>query len=286
MTKILVTGAEGQLGQCIKDAALGFPNFEFLFASKKDLNIQNNEQINAFFGNHSFDYCINTAAYTNVEKAESEKDKAFSINANAVKHLSEACKSNNTILLHVSTDYVFNGKTGKHYVETDKTNPINVYGASKLKGEQLIEEVYDKHFIFRTSWLYSQYGHNFLNTILRHAKAGNPLTITTEQIGTPTNANDLAMALLEVVASKSEAYGIYHYSNDGEATWYDFAESILEFSDQIATTNLAKTDHYRTFAARPKYSVLDKKKYLDNFEGQVRDWKSSLHKLINNTNKN
>jgi dTDP-4-dehydrorhamnose reductase len=286
MTKILVTGAEGQLGQCIKDAALRFPNFNFLFASRRELDIENSKETTKFFRNHSFDYCVNTAAYTNVEKAESEKDKAFSINAEAVKNLSEACKKNKITLLHVSTDYVFDGETDEQYVETDKTNPINVYGASKLKGEQLIEEICDKHFIFRTSWLYSQYGHNFLNTILRHSKAGNPLTITTEQIGTPTNANDLARALLEVIASKSEAYGVYHYSNNGEATWFDFAESILEYSDQLATTNLAKTDHYRTFAARPKHSVLNNNKYLSVFGGPIEDWKHSLHRLINNTNRN
>jgi dTDP-4-dehydrorhamnose reductase len=282
MTKILVTGADGQLGRCIKDAALDYPEFDVVFASRKELDIANKEYIAEFFGKYSFDYCINTAAYTNVEKAESEEDAAFNVNAIAVKNLSEACKDSDTVLLQVSTDYVFDGKQNRPYLETDTTNPINVYGASKLKGEKFIEEICSKYFIFRTSWLYSQYGHNFLNSILNYAKEGKSLTITTEQIGTPTNANDLAKALLEVIDSNSEKYGLYHFSNEGKATWFDFAESILKFSDQLATTNLAKTDHYRTFAARPKYSVLSKEKYTSNYGLTTENWRSSLQKLISN----
>lgn len=284
MKKILVTGADGQLGRCLKDAALEYSEFDIVFASRKDFNIENKEAISEFFRIYSFDYCINTAAYTNVEKAESEADAAFSINADAVKNLSEACEINEVTLLHISTDYVFDGKQSRPYVETDTTNPINVYGASKLKGEQFIEDICSKYFIFRTSWLYSQYGHNFLNTILKYAKDGKPLTITTEQIGTPTNANDLAKTVLEVIHSNSEAYGLYHFSNDGDATWYDFAEAILEFSNQLAVTNLAKTDHYRTFAARPKYSVLVKENAKNAFSLTIKEWKQSLKDLLNNIN--
>lgn len=280
MIKILVTGADGQLGRCIKDLASGFTECNFFFASRKDLDIENNSKIVEFFRNHSFDYCINAAAYTNVEKAESEVDSAFSANAEAVKYLSEACKQSDTILLHISTDYVFDGKKGKPYVETDPTNPINVYGASKLKGEQYIETICNKYFIIRTSWLYSQYGHNFLNTILRYAREGKPLTITTEQIGTPTNANDLAELLMRVIISRSANYGLYHFSNKGEATWYDFAKSILESTQQLETTKLAKTDHYRTFAARPKYSVLSKTKIVNNLGVSIVGWKESLKQLI------
>lgn len=282
MTKILVTGSDGQLGRCIKDAALDYSEFDVVFASRKELDIENKEAIAEFFRKHSFDYCINTAAYTNVEKAESEEDAAFNVNAIAVKNLSEACKDSDTVLLHVSTDYVFDGKQNRPYLETDATNPINVYGASKLKGEEFIEDICIKHFIFRTSWLYSQYGHNFLNSILNYAKEGKSLTITTEQIGTPTNANDLAKALLKVIHSNSEAYGLYHYSNEGEATWFDFAELILKFSRQLATTNLARTDHYRTFAARPKYSVLSKSKVNATFNLKLPGWKESLGSIMNN----
>lgn len=283
MKKILVTGANGQLGQCIKDASLAHPDLDFTFATRKELSIENNQAVLEYFRKNNFDYCINTAAYTNVEKAESESDAAFATNAEAVKNLATVCKENNVVLLHVSTDYVFDGKKGTPYLETDATNPINVYGASKLKGEEYIEEIGGNYFIFRTSWLYSQYGHNFLNTILKYAKEGKALTITTEQTGTPTNANDLASLLLEVIVSNSEAYGLYHFSNKGEATWFDFAQVILESSNQLETTNLAKTDHYPTFAARPVYSLLDISKAQLVFKIKPLDWKVSLSIILKNS---
>lgn len=283
MKKILVTGANGQLGQCIKDVALTYPDLDVTFATRNELSIENNQAVSEYFRKNKFDYCMNTAAYTNVEKAESESDAAFATNAEGVKNLAEACKKNDVVLLHVSTDYVFDGKKGTPYVETDITNPINVYGASKLKGEQYIEEIGGNYFIFRTSWLYSQHGHNFLNTILKYGKEGKALTITTEQTGTPTNANDLAAVLLEVIASNSEAYGLYHFSNKGEATWFDFAEAILEYSNQLETTNLAKTDHYPTFAARPIYSLLDINKTQQVFKIKPLDWKVSLSTILKNS---
>lgn len=282
MKKILVTGANGQLGQCIKDASLAHPNLEFTFATRNELSIENKQAVSDYFRKNKFDYCINTAAYTNVDKAESESDAAFSVNAEAVKNLAQTCKEKEVVLLHVSTDYVFDGKKGTPYVETDATNPINVYGASKLKGEQYIQEICDKYFIFRTSWLYSQYGHNFLNTILKYAKEGKALTITTEQTGTPTNANDLAEVLVQVITTNATAYGLYHFSNQGKATWYDFAEAILEYSNQLGTTNLAKTDHYPTFAARPVYSLLDINKTQQVFKLKPLDWKMSLSTILKN----
>jgi dTDP-4-dehydrorhamnose reductase len=281
MKKILVTGANGQLGKCIKDAAADFPDLEFVFVSKEELDIENSDLLLDFFSKNSFTHCINTAAYTNVEKAESEPEKAFAINAEAVKKVAVSCKENDVVLLHISTDYVFDGKKTAPYVETDITNPINVYGASKLKGEQYIQEICDKFFIFRTSWLYSQYGHNFVKTILKYAEAKNPLTITTEQTGTPTNANDLAKALLQVIAQDSTDYGIYHYSNGGETTWFGFAEEILQQTEKLKDTKLAKTNHYRTFAARPAYSVLNNKKYLIIFKQPLIDWRKGVQNLFN-----
>lgn len=280
MKKILVTGANGQLGRCIKDAATDFPDLEFVFASKEELDIQNADSIKNFFNKNSFSHCINTAAYTNVEKAETETERAFAINAEAAKNLATACKENDVALLHISTDYVFDGKKKSPYLETDSTNPINIYGASKLKGENYIQEICDKFFIFRTSWLYSQYGHNFLKTILRHAREGKPLTITTEQIGTPTNANDLAKALLQTISQDSIDYGVYHYSNQGETTWFGFAEEILQQTEKLKDTNLAKTNHYRTFAARPEYSVLDNMKAKDKLKLNQIDWRESLISIL------
>ena len=282
MKKVLVTGANGQLGRCIKDAAVSFTDFEFVFVSKEELDIENVELVTDFFKRNSFSHCINTAAYTNVEKAESEPEKAFAINAEALKNLANVCEENDVVLLHISTDYVFDGKKKSPYLETDSTNPINVYGASKLKGEQFIQEICDKFFIFRTSWLYSQYGHNFLKTILKYAKERKPLTITIEQTGTPTNANDLANALLQVIAQDSTNYGVYHYSNGGETTWFGFAEEILRQTKKLKDTNLAKTNHYRTFAARPAYSVLDNTKAQNTLKVKYIDWQESLQSVLKN----
>ena len=282
MKKILVTGANGQLGRCIKDASAHFPDFEFVFTSKEELDIENTDLLKEFFREDHFSHCINTAAYTNVEKAESDKEKAFSINAEAVKNLALTCKENDVVLLHISTDYVFDGKKKSPYLETDVTNPINVYGASKLKGEQYIQEICEKFFILRTSWLYSQYGHNFLKTILRYSEEKKPLTITTEQTGTPTNANDLAKALLQIIAQDSKNYGIYHFSNSGETTWYDFANEILWQTGKLKEANLAQTNQYSTFAARPEYSVLSNLKVKNSLSITSVNWELSLETIINN----
>ncbi len=283
MKKILVTGANGQLGRCIKDAAADFPEFGFIFVSKEELNIENENSVKEYFNKNSFSHCINTAAYTNVEKAESEPESAFKINAEAVKNLAEMCKENDVVLLHVSTDYVFDGKKGSPYLETDTIKPINVYGASKLKGEEYIQHICDKYFIFRTSWLYSQYGHNFLKTILKYAEENKQLTITTEQTGTPTNANDLAKVLLQVIAQDSADYGVYHYTNIGETTWYGFAEEILRESGKLKEAKLAKTNHYRTFAARPAYSVLDNTKAFNKLNSKNIGWQESLQSVLEKT---
>lgn len=280
MNKILVTGANGQLGRCIRDAAADFPDLEFVFVSKDELDIENTDSLKDFFRKNNFSHCINTAAYTNVEKAESEKEKAFAINAEAVKNLASTCKENDVILLHISTDYVFDGKKKFPYSETDITNPINVYGASKLKGEKYIQEICDKFFILRTSWLYSQYGHNFLKTILKYSQDGKALTITTEQTGTPTNANDLAKALLQIVVQDSSNYGVYHFSNSGETTWFGFAEEILRQTGKLKDTNLAKTNQYRTFAARPENSVLDNTNARNKLKIKHIDWRESLKTVL------
>lgn len=284
MIKVLVTGAKGQLGQCIKDVASDFPECDIFFATRSDLDIEKKDAVNQFFEQHNFDYCINTAAYTNVEKAESEANAAFNINAEGVRNLSEACNNRDVVLVHISTDYVFDGNQDRPYLETDKTNPINVYGASKLKGEEYIQKICKRYFIFRTSWLYSQYGHNFLNTVLKFIKEGKSLTITTEQTGTPTNANDLATAVLTVICTESNAFGLYHFSNEGEATWYDFAEAIFNSNKQFDVSKLAKTAHYPTFAARPKYSVLSKTKICDIFKIGLIDWKDSLNEILQKSN--
>ena len=281
MKKILVTGSNGQLGQCLKQQLQNIGDVSCYFATREDLDITNNDVVHQFFGEHNFDYCINTAAYTNVEKAESEQKEAFLINAEGAYNLVKACKKYNVVLLHISTDYVFDGIAKTPYQEQDPTNPLNVYGASKLKGEQHIGDTWNKHFIIRTSWLYSQYGHNFLNSMLEFAEQKKALAITTQQTGTPTNANDLAQVLVTIIKTRNTRYGVYHFSNQGEATWYDFAEAIFKATGEIDTVNLAKTEHYATFAKRPAYSVLNCNKLKDTLGITYRNWEDSLKQIIN-----
>jgi dTDP-4-dehydrorhamnose reductase len=280
MIKILVTGASGQLGSCIRDLANSYADHEWTFLSKNELAITEADHVKLVLQNGAFDYCINTSGYTNVEQAEKDSENAFLLNAEALIQLSESSGQNNTTLIHLSTDYVFDGKKQAAYVEVDAVHPLNNYGASKLKGEQIIEKSECNYFIIRTSWLYSEYRDNFLKTVLRMVGEGKKLTVTTEQTGTPTNANDLAQAIMTIIESKSQDFGRYHFSNSGEATWFDFAEAILENTKQLEESVLEKTAHYATFAERPKYSVLDCTLYQQTFEAEISNWKTSLKSLL------
>lgn len=280
MKKVLVTGASGQLGQCIKRMSSRYQECEFTFTTSDDLDLSLFGVVSAFFRTHKFDYCINCAAYTQVEQAEKEQELAYLINAEAVKNLAEICAENECALIHISTDYVFDGKTQSPYTEEDETAPLNVYGASKLLGEEYIRRNMTRYFILRTSWLYSDKGQNFFNTIRKKAAAGEELQITTKQIGTPTNAYDLAEFMLELVVSGSKKYGLYHYSNLGEASWYDFALEILTLEN--SKTKISKNDDYQTIATRPVYSVLNKNKIIDTFKIDIPDWKESLKKVYQN----
>ncbi|WP_203295077.1 dTDP-4-dehydrorhamnose reductase [Luteirhabdus pelagi] len=280
MKRILVTGASGQLATCIRDAASEFPNFMMVFQDRSGLDITKYAEVEAYFKTHDFDYCINTAAYTNVEEAEKQSDVAFSVNADGARNVADACNEHDVTMIHISTDYVFDGKKGSPYRESDATAPINIYGASKLQGEEHVRASCPSHYIFRTSWLYSQYGHNFLKSMLRLGAEKKELTITTEQTGCPTNANDLAKAILLTIDSNDHGYGTYHYSNEGEATWFDFAKSIFETTGQIDKILLNKTDHYPTFAQRPVYSVLNCEKIQNALSIKMVDWKDALQTVL------
>ena len=277
---IIVTGSGGQLGQCVILALRSFDGANILTFGKDDLDITDFKALERLFQKTNPDYFINCAAYTNVEKAESEPDTAFLVNATATEGIASLCVLHNTVLIFPSTDYVFDGKTNSPYSEHAATSPLNAYGASKLAGEQAIEALMTDYYIIRTSWLYSQFGHNFYNSMVAKFKDGAQLTITTEQIGTPTNAHDLAAFIVFLVKSKSEAYGLYHYSNMGEATWYDFAQAIYDFSSSFKAASLGTTNHYATFAARPAYSVLSKDKCKKVFGTTVPHWKESLKQLM------
>ncbi|WP_298542701.1 dTDP-4-dehydrorhamnose reductase [uncultured Aquimarina sp.] len=281
--QVLVTGADGQLGKSIKGLKGDFLNLDLCFANSKNLDITDKKSIVLFLEKSSFDYVINCAAYTDVEKAEKEPQKAFLINADGAKNLAQICQERDIVLIHISTDYVFDGKKNTPYSEEDIANPINEYGKSKLRGEEYIQEILKKYFIIRTSWLYSQYGKNFYKTILQKLKTEKKLKITASELGTPTNANDLASFILYLISSLSKKYGIYHYSNSGEANWYDFAKEIIKISNKLDLIDLVKTDNYPTFAQRPKYSVLSKKKGIKSFGLNILNWKDSLIKLYSNT---
>jgi len=256
MISVLVTGSEGQLGKCLQKIANNYDSFNFKFMDSKGLDITNAKSINSAFESGNFDYCINCAAYTNVEQAEKTPNIAFEVNAYAVKQLAIQCNKHNVILIHISTDYVFDGKKEGGYLTTDLPNPINQYGMSKLAGENFIREILDKYYIIRTSWLYSEYGNNFYNTIVNKAKTESVLYITDEQTGCPTNANNLVKYVLNLIISQNTEYGIYHFTDGKAMTWYDFAKEILRETNLDEKVRVEKAKNYRTFAKRPKNSVI------------------------------
>ena len=256
MKRILVTGASGQLGLSIQNIHKKYTDLDFVFMNTKELDITNLKMVQEIFASNHFDFCINCAAYTNVEQAEKQPEKAFAINGEGVKNIAIACKTNNVVLIHISTDYVFDGEKKAPYTTQDEPNPINEYGKSKLLGEQYIQEILKKYYIIRTSWLYSEYGKNFYKSILEKAKKGEELYVTDQEIGCPTNANNLAIYILEVMVLGNIDYGIYHFT-DGEAmTWFDFAEKIIADNNLNRTTKVVRDNKYRSFARRPKNSVL------------------------------
>lgn len=262
--KVLVTGANGQLGQCLQELAPNFQNVDFTFCSSIELDITQLSQIEDKFSELRPDFCINAAAYTAVDKAESESDRAFLINETAVGYLAKACKKYNTSLIHVSTDFVFDGAKNTPYQETDAVNPLGVYGQSKLAGEQRIQEILESFYIVRTSWVYSDYGHNFKKTMLRLGKERGAVSVVNDQRGCPTHAIDLAQALLTIVNAKNQKavpFGIYHFCGNKEMTWYSFAIQIFEEAElKVAVTPIPTSD-FPTPAKRPAYSVLDRSKW-------------------------
>lgn len=260
MKTILVTGAGGQLGKCLQKIHANYSQHRFIFTSSNQLDITGKEAVFHFFEKVQPDYCINCAAYTHVEQAEKEPEKAFSVNAEGAKNVAEACKKYKTTLLHISTDYVFDGKKTTPYVEDDMPNPINQYGASKLAGEKYIREILNTYFIIRTSWLYSEFGKNFYKTILEKATTQKELYITGGETGCPTNANDLAVFLMNSITYHSTKYGIYHFCGNKAMTWYDFAREILKENSLQNAVSVNKTKNYPTFAERPVYSVLQSTK--------------------------
>ncbi|AOR26374.1 dTDP-4-dehydrorhamnose reductase [Formosa sp. Hel3_A1_48] len=280
MIKALVTGGNGQLAQSLKDVVNHQDELDVDFQDLPDLDITNKQQLESYFSNNELDYCINCAAYTAVDLAEEQSDLAYAVNAEGPKYLAEVCQKHQVTLIHISTDFVFDGQKRIPYLETDAPNPLSVYGASKLQGERSIQETTEAYFIVRTSWLYSEYGNNFIKTMLRLSETRDEISVVSDQIGSPTYAGDLAEVLIKIVLSSSISYGIYHYSNGGIVSWYDFASEIFKQFGKKIEVKPIKTKDYPTAAKRPKYSVLDTTKIKNNFDCTIKDWQGSLNKVI------
>jgi dTDP-4-dehydrorhamnose reductase len=276
MGNVLVFGGSGQLGQCLAHVAeeRSIPNIVFL--PEAQANILNPEGLAALFAQYQPSYCINCAAYTAVDKAEDEVDLARKINRDGVENLARLCGEYGTILIQISTDFVFAGTGNQPLLETDDAAPISVYGLTKLEGEQVIPALTSKYFILRTSWLYSEYANNFVKTMLKLGSEREELRIIWDQVGTPTYAVDLAGCILTIIETQSQKFGLYHYSNEGVTSWYDFATAIFELSETQVRTVPIRTAEYPTKATRPTYSVMDKTKAKTQLGVAIPHWRHSL----------
>ena len=282
MKNILVTGSNGQLGSEIRAIASQFPNYNFIFTDVEELDLTNIEEVESFFEENQIATCINCAAYTAVDKAEDDRELAMLINCEAVESLAQICSKNDSLLVHVSTDYVFNGDHFKPYEEIDPPAPDSYYGTTKLKGEEAVMGNTSKAVIIRTSWLYSSFGNNFVKTMIRLGKERDELGVVVDQIGTPTYAADLAMAIM-VIVEKTDSdviKEIYHYSNEGVISWYDFAKAIMVEADIECEVNAIESKDFPAKANRPFYSVLNKAKIKNDFQIEVPYWLDSLKVMI------
>jgi dTDP-4-dehydrorhamnose reductase len=289
---VLVTGASGQLGQALQSIANQYLEISFKFLNSSELDIANFEQCKTVFSKVNPDFCINAAAYTAVDKAESEPEKAQLINVEGSRNLAQVCKEQDIVLLHISTDFIFDGTATKPYTEEDIPNPTGVYGQTKLDGEKAIQDILEKYFIIRTSWVYSEFGNNFMKTMLRLGSERDSLCVVNDQIGTPTNAVDLAKALLKIIETvdkqwktdnrqpTTDTYGVYNFSNEGQCSWYDFAKKIFEVNKIEIDVQPIPTSAYPTPAKRPAFSVLDKSKIKNVFGVQVKGWEGSLRTAV------
>jgi dTDP-4-dehydrorhamnose reductase len=290
--KILVTGAEGQVGRELQALAPEFPAFAFTFAGSKQLDITDARAVNRFFDENRWDWLLNCAAYTAVDKAEQEPQLARLVNAEGPLLLAHACRAQGCRMVHLSTDYVYHTQQNRPFRESDPTHPRSVYARTKLAGDDAVQAEYpDGAMVLRTSWVYSAFGHNFVKTMLRLGRERAELKVVSDQIGTPTYARDLAQALLDMISAAASGHissdklrGIYHYSNEGAASWYDFALAIFEISGIACRVSPIPTAAYPTPAQRPPYSVLDKTNWKAVFGLPLRHWREALRDCLDRLN--
>ena len=281
MNNIVVFGASGQLGQCLKSIAEAKGLTSIYFPAESEADILNPAVLGQVFNTYKPTWCINCAAYTAVDKAEDDIDLARKINKTGAENLSRLCQEHNAVLIHTSTDFVFKGEKPTPLMEDDPAEPENIYGLTKLEGELEVTKLSEKYFILRTSWLYSEYGNNFVKTMLRLGAERDELKVIADQTGTPTYAIDLADCILDIINAESTAYGTYHYSNEGVASWYDFAKAIFDISGTNVKVLPIRTSEYSSRAVRPAYSVMDKTKIKQTFGIEIPYWRDSLITCIN-----
>lgn len=282
--KILVTGANGQLGNELQNLLeKDFPG-QALYSDISDLDLTDEKAVQAYVTKNEITHIINCAAYTAVDKAEEDKLQCAAVNVDAVKNIAKAADANGIKVVHISTDYVFDGTAHRPYRESDKVNPISQYGTTKRKGETALLALAPESIIIRTAWLYSPYGHNFVKKILSLADEGKILKIVSDQIGTPTYAADLAKAIVKILQSHQWVEGIYHFSNEGACSWYDFAKAIIRLSGKNATVIPIPTEDYPTPATRPYYSILDKSRIKATYGVSIPHWEESLADCIKRIN--
>ena len=286
---ILVTGANGQLGKEMQVMSAAQTSYDFLFVTRQELAIDDIDAVTNFFGSHKIDFCVNCAAYTAVDKAETESEQAYLVNAGAVGNLAAICAMYNSAFIHISTDYVFDGTATEPYKEENSVSPVNLYGASKLKGEVLAIQNNPRSIIIRTSWVYSSFGNNFVKTMLRLMAERESISVVSDQRGCPTYAADLAAAIMEIITQLQQIpvsdrslpnSNIYNYSNQGVINWHEFAMAIKELSGSNCSVNAIPAARYPTPAKRPAYSVMDTTKIQQTFNLKIPEWKHSLASCI------
>ena len=280
--KILVTGANGQLGQEFKNNVSKNKD-DFYFTDKNELDIIHKNHVLNYVSDNQIDLIINCAAYTNVNESETNKRQAIKVNSDAVKNLVEICQEQKLKMIHISTDYVYNSNNINPIKEDSNINPINYYGFSKREGEKIIEKSFSDSIIIRTSWLYSMYGSNFVKTMIKKGNNGEKIYVINDQFGCPTYAKDLVNVILSIIDSGIKPkYKVYNFSNEGYTNWYDFTKKIFELKKLDCSINPVDSENYRSIARRPKYSVLDKSRIKDTFNINIRNWEDALQEFINN----